>query len=93
MRLIASRFGVTSEIELRCLCLLVRNDMFNPFHLNKYLKAQLIKDLGIKSNTFVVSINRLVDKGVIARNEKSYFLNVAFRGLEDLDCIVFKVTE
>lgn len=65
--------------------------MFNPFYLDKYTKSYLSKELNVTEATFVVTMHRLINKGAVAKNKKSYYLNVAFRGLNELDAIMFVV--
>jgi hypothetical protein len=90
IKLIASQYGVYSDMELKLLTFLVERDMFTPFHLDPILKSILVKESGINENTFITSMGRLIKRGCIARNNKSYFLSVAFRDLENIDLISFK---
>jgi predicted transcriptional regulator len=91
LRLIASQYNITSEREIDVLRLLVLKSMFTPFYLDKYTKSFFVKELNITESTFVVMMHRLISKGAIAKNQKSYYLNVAFRGLDEVDCIMFGV--
>jgi hypothetical protein len=90
IRLIARQFNVTAEAEIKLLTLLINKEMFNPFYLDKILKHRLIKESDIPKNTFITCMNRLIKSGCIARNEKSYFLSVAFKDLDKMDFISFR---
>lgn len=91
IKIIASQFGVTSEAELNLIGVLCRLHMFQPFHMCKITRLNIMKETKLPYATLTTSIRRLVKSGVIARDSKSFYFNVSFRGLEDLDCIVFKM--
>lgn len=90
IRIIASRFGVSADNELKLISIFCKYDMFQPFHLDKYTRMKLIKEIGCNDSTFATILSRLVNANVIARNGKTLFFNVAFRELDEIDSIVFR---
>lgn len=90
IRIIAWRMGITADNEIKMMQILVNKGLFQPFHLNKYLKAELMNLAGMNSNTFVGTIRRLDIKGAIGKNGKNYYVNPVFKGLDDIDAIVFR---
>jgi hypothetical protein len=46
--------------------------------------------MDVPYTTLGTAITRLIKSGIIARNGKNVYVNVAFRGLDDIDSIVFK---
>lgn len=90
IRIIAWRMGITADNEIKMMQILVNKGLFQPFHLNKYLKADIMKLAGINSNTFVGTIRRLDIKDAIRKNGKNYYVNPAFKGLDEIDAIVFR---
>lgn len=89
--LIASQFKVTADKEIKLIEVLIKYDMFTPFHLDKYTRERIRKDLNVPYPTLNTSIRRLVKAGVLARNGKNFYVNPGFRGLDNIDAIVFKV--
>lgn len=90
IKLIAWRFGITSESELAVLSVFVSYGLFAPFDLDKHLRAMLIKDLSMKDNTLSVCVARLVKKDCIKKSGKSFYLNPAFSNLGEIDQICFR---
>lgn len=90
-KVIASRFGITSDSELNVLLTFVNMGLFSPFNMDKNLRDVIKGRLSMKESTFAVCINRLISKECIKKAEKSFYLNPAFSGLNDIDQIVFKV--
>ena len=90
VRLLASQFGTTADIEINLIKTLIKFDMFVPFELNKHIRLRIQRDMNIPYSTLGTAITRLIKSGIIARNGKNVYVNVAFRGLDSIDSIVFK---
>lgn len=91
IRLIAWQFGVSADKEIQLIMVLCKYDMFLPFFMDKYTRIKLINAMGTNKQTFSTCLGRLVKANVIARHKKTMYFNTAFRNLEELDSIVFKV--
>jgi hypothetical protein len=94
VRIIASRFKVYSESEITAICTLIHFDMFVPFFLDKHTRQKLANHSGLSYVTFNTCLSRLTKAGILGKaggeRSKSYYFNSAFRGLDEIDCIVFK---
>lgn len=90
IKLLAAQFGTTADMELKLIKVLIKFDLFNPFALDKYMRLRLQKEMDVPYSTLGSSLSRLIKSGIIARNGKNVYVNVAFRGLEDVGSIVFK---
>ena len=90
IRLLAYQFGTTAECEINLIKIFIKYDMFTPFCLDKHMRNRLRKELGSADSTLGSAIERLTNSGVIAKNGKNVYVNIAFRGLEDIESIVFK---
>lgn len=91
IRLLASQFGTTADMEINLIKVLIKFDLFNGFFLDKHLRERMRRELNAPYATLGSSVSRLVKTGIIARNGKTMYFNVAFRGLDELDSIVFKL--
>lgn len=94
IKLIASQFGLYAPAEIELIKVFIKFGMFNGFHLDKYTRERIRKELNAPYSTLSNSLRKLVKCGVIARqssHDKTMYFNVAFRGLSDLEAIVFKV--
>lgn len=89
-RLLAWRFGITSDSEIDVLFAFVSYGLFAPFDLDKYLRQSITDNLGMKDNTLSVMVGRLVKKDCIKKAGKSYYLNPAFSSLDECSQIVFR---
>jgi len=90
IRLLAYQFGTTADVEINLIKVLIKFDLFNPFALDKYIRRRIQKEMNVPYATLGTAITRLIKSGIIARNGKNVYVNVAFRGLENIDSIVFK---
>ena len=90
IRLIAGQFGSSADIEINLIKILIKFDMFTPFALEKHLRNRLQKEMGVPYATLGTALARLIKSGIIARNGKNIYVNVAFRGLDEIGAIVFK---
>lgn len=90
IRLLASQFGTTADMEINLIKVLIKFDLFNPFNLDKHIRRRIQKEMNVPYTTLGTAITRLIKSGIIARNGKNVYVNVAFRGLENIDSIVFK---
>ncbi len=90
VKLLAWRFNVTGFTEVNILYSFVNYGLYAPFNLDKYLRESIINQFSLNEKTFSVSVKRLVDKGCISKEGKSYYLNPAFSNLNDVDQIVFR---
>lgn len=90
IKLLASQFGTTADMEINLIKVLIKFDLFNPFNLDKYIRRRIQKEMNVPYTTLGTAITRLIKSGIIARNGKNVYVNVAFRGLENIDSIVFK---
>lgn len=90
IRIIASKFGVSAENEIKVISILVKYDMFQAFWLDKYTRLKFINEIGCPPSTFNNALARLVESNVIARNGKTMYFNTAFRNINDIDSIMFK---
>lgn len=90
IRLIAGQFGVFADNEINLIKLLIEMDMFNPFHLCKYTRERIRKQLNVPYPSLNTSLRRLIKSGIIANSGKNMYINPGFRGLADIDAIVFK---
>lgn len=90
IKLMAGQFGVTSDMEIKLIKILIKFDMFTPFAMCKHTREKIRRELGCPYPTTTTAISRLIKSGVIARSGKNYYVNVGFRGLDDIDAIVFK---
>lgn len=90
VRLLAAQFGTTADMEINLIKVLIKFDLFNPFNMDKHLRRRLQIEMQVPYSTLGSSLRRLIKSGIIARNGKNVYVNVAFRGLENIDSIVFK---
>lgn len=90
IRLIAGQFGTFADMEIKLIKILIKFDMFIPFNIDKHLRNRLQKEMGVPYATLGTALARLIKSGIIARNGKNIYVNVAFRGLDEIDAIVFK---
>lgn len=90
IRLIAGQFGTFADVEINLIKVLIKFDMFVPFNIDKHLRNRLTKEMGVPYSTLGTALSRLIKSGIIARNGKNIYVNVAFRGLNEIDAIVFK---
>ena len=90
IRLLASQFGTTADMEINLIKVLIKFDLFVPFALEKHMRRRIQKEMNVPYTTLGTAITRLIKSGIIARNGKNVYVNVAFRNLEDIDSIVFK---
>ena len=88
--LLANQFGNTADMEIKLIKVLIKFDLFNPFALDKYLRERIRREMNCPYPTLNIIITRLVNSGVLAKSGKNIYFNVAFRGLEEIDSIVFK---
>jgi len=94
IKLMASQFGLYAPAEIELIKVFIKFGMFNGFHLDKYTRERIRKELNVPYTTLTTALRKLVKCGVIARqssHDKTMYFNVAFRGLSDLDAIIFKV--
>ena len=90
IRLLAAQFGTTADMEINLIKVLIKFDLFIPFNLDKYMRRRIQQEMGVPYTTLGTAITRLIKSGIIARNGKNVYVNVAFRGLDEIDSIVFK---
>lgn len=90
IKLLATQFGITADAEIKLIKVLIKLDLFVPFALDKYLRMRLQKEMQVPYSTLSSSLSRLIKSGVIARNGKNVYVNVAFRGLDEIESVVFK---
>jgi hypothetical protein len=90
IRLLASQFGTTADMEINLIKVLIKFDLFSPFCMEKHIRRRIQKEMDVPYTTLGTAITRLIKSGIIARNGKNVYVNVAFRGLENIDSIVFK---
>lgn len=90
IRLLASQFGTTADMEINLIKVLIKFDLFIPFSMDKHIRRRIQKEMNVPYTTLGTAITRLIKSGIIARNGKNVYVNVAFRNLEDIDSIVFK---
>lgn len=91
IKVIAAQFGVSSAAEIILIEKMVEMDMFTPFHVDKYTRQKLQKECNLQYNTLGTCLRRLTKAGIIARMNKNLYLIPAFRGLDKVDAIMFKV--
>ena len=91
IKLLASQFNVYAEIEINLIKTLIKFDLFTPFNLCKYTRERLRNEMNIPYSSLNTAISRLIKSGVIARTGKNCYVNPGFRGLENIDAIVFKI--
>lgn len=89
-KLLAWRFGVTSDSEVDVLFAFVSYGLFVGFDLDVHLRESIISKLNMKEKTFSCMLIRLCKKGCIKKAGKSYYLNPAFASLSDCDQVVFR---
>lgn len=90
VKILAWRFGITSDSELAVLSAFVSYGLFAPFDLDKHLRGVVLSDLGMRDNTLSVAVSRLVKKDCIKKAGKSFYLNPAFANLNEIDQICFR---
>lgn len=90
VKLLANQFGVSADMEIEVIKILIKFDMFNGFFLDKYIREKIRREINIPYSTLGSCIRRLVKSGIIARTGKTMYFNVAFRGLDEIESIVFK---
>lgn len=90
IKLLANQFGVSADMEIEVIKVLIKFDMFVPFHLCKYTREKIRRELNCPYPTLNSSIRRLIKSGVIARSGKNFYVNPGFRGLDSIESIVFK---
>lgn len=93
IKILAWKFGITSDSEIDIINSFVSYGLFAPFDLDKHLRMRILNDLGMKDNTLSVAVSRLVKKDCIKKAGKSFYLNPAFNNLNDVDQIAFKFTD
>lgn len=94
VKLMASQFGLYAPSEIELIKVFIKFGMFNGFHLDKYTREKIRKELNAPYSTLTNSLRKLVKCGVIVRqssHDKTMYFNVAFRNLDELEAIVFKV--
>lgn len=92
-RLLAWRFGITSDSEIDVLFAFVSYGLFVGFDLDINLRESITTNLKMRDNTLSVMVNRLVKKGCIKKAGKSYYLNPAFIGLSECNQVVFRFNQ
>jgi len=90
IKVLAYQFGVRADSEINLIKVFIKYDMWS-FHLDKYTRQKIERDLGVPYQTLATSLRRLTKTGVLAKNGKTHILNAGFRGLTDVDCIMFKI--
>lgn len=90
IRLLAAQFGTTADMEINLIKVLIKFDLFTPFYMEKHMRRRIQKEMDVPYATLGTAITRLIKSGIIARRGKNVYVNVAFRGLENIDSIVFK---
>mgnify|MGYP001617856650 FL=1 len=90
IKVLASQFHVFAEAELNLIKTFIKYDMWS-FHLDKYTRQKIERDLGVPYQSLATSLRRLVKAGVMAKNGKTHILNAGFRNLKDVDCLLFKI--
>ncbi len=90
IKLLASQFGVSADMEIEVIKVLIKFDMFTPFHLCKYTREKIRRELNCPYPSLNTAIRRLIKSNVIARSGKNFYVNPGFRGLDDIESIVFK---
>lgn len=93
IQIIASQFGVHSPGELKIIDTFCQFEMFQSFYLDKHTRAKLIKHTELPMATFSTCLRRLVKANIIARQGKTMCFNSSFKGLDNLDRIVFQYSE
>lgn len=91
IKVIASQYGVTADNELKLIEIMVKMDLFSAFHMDKYARMKLQRELGVTYGTLSTCLNRLTKAGVLARVNKNVYLVPTFRDLNEVDAIVFKM--
>lgn len=89
-KILAAQFGVYSEAEITLIQVLIRLDMFQPFHIDKHTRAILQREMNVPYTTMTTALVRLTKAGVINRHGKSIYFNPVFRDLAETDQIVFR---
>lgn len=89
IKVLAYQFGVRSDSEINLIKAFIKYDMWS-FHLDKYTRIKIERDLGVPYQTLATGLRRLVRAGVMAKNGKTHILNAGFRNLGEIDCIIFK---
>lgn len=93
IKVLASQFGVHAESELKLIALLLHYQLTDSFHLSKYLRERLVKDLGMAEQTIKTSLRRLRIKNVLVQTGKNFQINPAFNNLDKIDAITYKWKE
>lgn len=90
IKVLAYQFGVRADSEINLIKSFIKYDMWS-FYLDKYTRLKIERDMGVPYSTLATSLRRLVKAGVMAKSGKTHILNAGFRGLKDIDCIMFKI--
>jgi hypothetical protein len=93
IKVIASHFNVTADMELKLIGLLLHYELTGAFHLSKSWRERLCRDMGITENGIKVPLSRLVHKNVLIRSVKTYQLNPSFVNLDDIDAVCYRYVE
>lgn len=92
IKIVAAQFRVFAEKEIELIEVMIRMDLFSPFHINKYTRAKIQKEANMTYGTLSTCLNRLTKAGVIARVNKNVYLIPAFRGLDEVEAVVFRMS-
>lgn len=90
IKIIARQFGIIAPLEVKLIMVLDEYDMYNPFHTCKYTMAKLQQAMDCPPSTLRTCLARLDKANVLVRKGKTRWFNASFRGLNEVDCIVFK---
>lgn len=84
-------FGISSPAELALITALYELYGDNTFMINDGVKAQIKAKIGgITEGSLKVQIFRLIKSGALIKTGKLLGLNVAFKGVKDVDQIVLR---
>lgn len=90
IKIIAAQFNIIAPLELKLIGILIKYDLFSPFHMDKYTREKLRKEMECTENTLATCLARLHKANVLIRKGKTRWFNASFRGLDKIDCIVFR---
>lgn len=91
IKIVASQFRVFADKEIELIEVMIRMDLFTAFHIDKYMRMKIQKEANMTYGTLSTCLNRLTKAGVIARINKNVYLIPAFRDLDKVEGIVFRM--
>lgn len=86
-------FGVTADNENLIIQELINQSATGPMLLDKFTRAEIVKNSGLTDSNVGTIISRLEQKGIIKREGKAIYLPPIFNKWNDVQEILFRINE